>query len=339
VSATPGPGVVRAFAPGRVNLIGEHTDYAGGLSLPLAIHLGTTVTGVRGGDRIVLRSAQQDEPVDLPLTIVDPTAVEPAWGRYVAGVIAELRPSEGFVGDVSSTVPLGAGLSSSASLELAVALALGFDGSARALAELGQRAEQVASGVPCGLMDQLASACGIAGHALLVDFTTDEVRPVPVPDGLDVVVVHSGQERRLAGSAYAERRAAVEAATAEIGPLHDATPGDVDRLADPVLRRRARHVVSENARVRAFVDALADDDRPRLGELLVASHTSLRRDFDVSTDVLDDLVDRLCATPGVWGARLTGAGFGGCVVALTEPGALDEGWSVRPGPGASVRSS
>jgi len=332
-------GDIAAFAPGRVNLIGEHTDYAGGLSLPMAIHLGTTVTGVRGGDRIRLTSAQQDEAVDLPLTIDDPTTVEPAWGRYVAGVVAELSPTTGFVGEVSSTVPLGAGLSSSASLELAVALALGFHGMPRSLAELGQRAEQVASGVPCGLMDQLASACGTAGHALLVDFTTDEVRPVPVPADLEVVVVHSGQERRLAGSAYAERRASVEAAAAEIGALHDADLADVDRLTDPVLRRRARHVISEDARVRAFTTALAADDRPRLGELLLASHASLRDDFDVSTEVLDALVARLCAIPGVWGARLTGAGFGGCVVALTEPGTLGEGWVVRPGPGAFVSSS
>ena len=335
VNGTSGT-VVRAWAPGRVNLIGDHTDYAGGLALPMAIDLGTTVTGRRGGSTIDLRSAAMDEPVTLPLTIDDPTAVQPSWGRYVAGVVHELRPTSGFAGRVESTVPAGSGLSSSAALELAVALALGFDGDPRALAELCQRAEQVASGVPCGLMDQLTSACGIDGHALLLDFTTGVIEPVPVPDDAAIVVVHSGQPRTLAGSAYAERRAATESAAAIIGPLHDASFADLDRLEDPVVRRRARHVLTENERVRAFAVAFRSGDLRTAGALMAASHASLREDFAVSTDVLDTLVDRLCATPGVHGARLTGAGFGGCVVALTEPGVLDEGWTVRASGGARL---
>ena len=328
--------VVRATAPGRVNLIGEHTDYAGGLALPMAVHLGTTVEAVRGGRDVVLRSADEAVAAVVPTDVADPAAVEPAWARYVAGVVHEVRPATGLEGTVATTVPIGAGLSSSAALELAVALAVGFTGTRLDLARAGQAAEQVASGVPCGLMDQLASACGVEGHALLVDFSTTDVTPVAVPDDLDVVVVHSGQPRRLAGSAYAERRAACEAAAAEVGPLRNATAADVEGLADPVLRRRARHVVAEDARVLAFVEALRADDRPALGELLVASHRSLAEDFEVSTPALDALVDRLCAVPGVLGARLTGAGFGGCVVAVTEPGALDEGWHVRPAPGATV---
>jgi galactokinase len=329
---------VRAFAPGRVNLIGDHTDYAGGLAMPMAINLGITVEGRRGGDQVELRSATADEPVVLPLVIDDPAAVLPSWGRYVAGVVHEVAPAQGFRGAVTSTLPAGSGLSSSAALELAVALALGFEGSALALAEACQRAEQVASGVPCGLMDQLASASGTDGHALLVDFTTLDVALVPVPSTAAIVVIHSGQPRALADSAYAERRGATEAASAVVGPLHDAGLDDLAQIVDPLIRRRARHVVSENERVRAFADAFASSDLVTAGALMTASHASLRDDFDVSTPVLDALVERLVATPGVYGARLTGAGFGGCVVALADPGVLDEGWTVRASAGARVEA-
>jgi galactokinase len=327
-----------AFAPGRVNLIGDHTDYTGGLVLPMAIDLGTTVEGERGGDAVRLVSADEPEPAVVALPVGDPRGAEPPWARYVAGVASVLRPAAGFEGRVTTTLPVGAGLSSSAALEVAVALALGFDGSTMELAVACQQAEQRASGVPCGLMDQLASAAGIAGHALLIDFTDLTVTPVPVAPDADVVVVHSGQERALVGSAYAERRAACEAAAAIVGPLHDATVDDVERLDDGVLRKRARHVVSENERVRRFAVALAAGSLAECGELMVASHRSLADDFEVSTAALDALVARLTATPGVLGARLTGAGFGGCVVALTEPGALpvDEGWHVHAVDGAHV---
>ena len=327
---------VRAFAPGRVNLIGEHTDYTGGRALPMAVHLGTTIEGVRRVGAVALTSSDADEPARLELPVDDPATVEPTWARYVAGVAHELATTSGLDGSVTSTLPVGAGLSSSAALELASALALGFVGDPLALARLGQRAEQLASGVPCGLMDQLASACGVEGHALLIDFTTTEVTPVPVPEGIDVVVVHSGQSRTLVGSAYADRRRACEQAAGRIGPLADADEAAVATLDDPVLRRRARHVVTENARVLDLVAAFDADDRQAMGDLLVASHRSLAEDFEVSTPVLDALVEHLVRMPGVLGARLTGAGFGGCVVALTEPGALTEGWTVRPAGGARI---
>jgi galactokinase len=329
---------VRAFAPGRVNLIGEHTDYAGGLALPMAVHLGTTVTGVRGDDRVVLASADEPEPADLALSVAEPDRVEPAWARYVAGVVALSHPAVGLTGEVSSTLPIGAGLSSSAALEVAAALALGVTGTARQLAELARRAEQEASGVPCGLMDQLAATCGVAGHALLMDFGTGTVRPVPVPEGLEVVVVHSGRSRRLAGSAYAQRRHEIEAALALLGPLADVGADAVAGIADPVLRRRARHVVTENERVRATVEAFGAGDLAGVGRLVDESHASLRDDAEVSTPELDALCDDLRRVPGVHGARLTGAGFGGCVVAVGEPGALDRGWVLRPAPGAHVES-
>ncbi len=327
--------VVVAVAPGRVNLIGDHTDTTGGLVLPMAIDLATTVTGRRGGDRVVLTSADESDPAVVTLDIADPASVQPGWARYVAGVVAELRPPVGFTGTVSTTLPVGAGLSSSAALEVAVALALGFEGTPLGLAQLTQRSEQRASGVPCGIMDQLASAAGVEGHALLIDCHVLSVSPVALPPEAEVRVVHSGEARQLAGSAYAERREAVEAAEAVVRPLRlvrDVTALDV--LDDRVLFRRARHVVTENARVRAFAEALAAGDLAIAGRLMAESHASLRDDFEVSTPALDRLVERLSAAPGVHGARLTGAGFGGCVVALTDPGALGEGWLVRASRGA-----
>ena len=325
-----------AFAPGRVNLIGDHTDYTGGLVLPMAVHLGTTVDVEVGGDVLDLSSVTEDERALMPLQIADPQGIDPAWARYVAGVVAEVRPATGVCGSVTTTLPVGAGLSSSAALEVAVALALGFEGPPLELALLCQRAEQRASGVPCGVMDQLASAAGVGGHALLIDCTTNEVTPVSLPERAQVVAVHSGEERRLAGSAYAERRAACERAAEIVGPLRDASLESLLAVEDAVVRRRARHVITENERVLAFVDALRAGDLAAAGEAMKESHASLRHDFEVSTPALDALVERLNATPGVFGARLTGAGFGGCAVALCEPGALDEGWRLEAVDGARL---
>jgi galactokinase len=330
---------VRATAPGRVNLIGDHTDYLGGLVLPMAIDLATTVTGERGGDQIVLRSVDEPEPAVVSLDVEDPSAVTPGWARFVAGVVAEIRPPVGFDGEVTTTLPVGSGLSSSTALEVAVALALGAEGPPLELAQRCRRAEERASGVPSGIMDQVASISGIEGHALLIDCRSLAVNPVPVPDGVEIVVIHSGEPRTLIGSAYAERRQQAEAAELVLGPLRDATTLGLQELDDPVVAARARHVMTENARVWAFVEALQGGWLEEAGQLMVDSHTSLRDDYEVSTPVLDALVDRLMATPGVYGARLTGAGFGGCVVALTEPGALHEGWVVRPSAGARVEDA
>ena len=335
---------VVARAPGRVNLIGDHTDYTGGLVMPFAIDRVTEVRGERTDDAVVeLRSSLQDATALVPLDVTDPPSLEPAWARYVGGVVQVLRPERGFRGTVTSTVPQGSGLSSSAALEVAVALALGAPADdPLALARLCQRAEHAAVGVPSGIMDQLASAAGVDGHVLVIDCHTLDVQPVPLPHEAQVVVVHSGQERTLAGSAYAERVAQCAAAEAEIGPLRLATVVDAEAVADPLVRNRARHVASENARVRDFAAALTAGDLAAAGALMVASHRSLAVDYGVSTPVLDHLVERLCGTPGVYGARLTGAGFGGCVVALCRPGALDgstlgrELWVVRPVAGATV---
>jgi galactokinase len=329
--------VIVARAPGRVNLIGDHTDYTGGLVMPMALDRWTEVRGERGGDRVVLHSSDADGAAVIPLDIDDPSSVEPDWARYVAGVITELGPSIGFEGHVSTTIPLGAGLSSSAALEVAVALALGADGPALDIARLCQAAEQRASGVPCGIMDQLASMGGVEGAALMIDCHALTVSPISMPDGLDVIVVDTGERRALASSAYEDRVRACSAAERIVGPLREATIEQLHEIADPTVRARARHVISENERVRAFAQALRAGAFGEAGLLLDASHNSLSQDYEVSTPGLDRAASELRSRPGVYGARLTGAGFGGCVVALAEAGAVrDVGWIVRPVSGASV---
>jgi galactokinase len=331
---------LRVWAPGRVNLIGGHTDYSGGLVLPIAIDLGTTIIGQRGHERVVLASLDDPDPAEIPLDVEDPASVTPVWARYVAGVVAEVAPPTGFIGQVATTIPIGTGLSSSAALEVAVALALVGDDriDRRQLALACQRAEHRASGVPCGIMDQFASLMGVEGHALLIDCTTLDVTEVALPDDVAVVVVDSGQRRALSEVGYGDRRAEVLRAAEVLGPLATAALDDVEALDDTVLRKRARHVVTENQRVRDFVRATNDGDVRSAGALMTESHGSLRDNHEVTTDALDRLVDHLIAIPGVYGARLTGGGWGGCVVALTDPGVLDEGWTVRPSDGASVES-
>jgi galactokinase len=323
---------IHVRAPGRVNLIGDHTDYTGGMVLPMAIDRWTEIRGVPA-DTVTLHSADEPQTAELALQIDEPQHVEPHWARYVAGVIAEMQPYGGIVGTVATDIPIGAGLSSSAALELAVALALGFDGDALSLAQLCRRAEIRASGVPCGIMDQLVIAAGVAGHALLIDCGDVTIEPVAIPDNVEVVVQFVAH-RALVGSAYAQRVA--ECATAEelIGPLRLATLSDTISISDPTIRARAQHVVSENQRVREFALAIADGDLRRAGSLMVASHNSLRDLYLTSTPVMDEEVEQLMAQPGVYGARMTGGGFGGCVVALTEPGALTDGWVVRAVDGA-----
>jgi galactokinase len=185
-------------------------------------------------------------------------------------------------------------------------------------------------------MDQLASLLGVEGHALLLDCTTLDVTPVRLPEDVAVVVVDSGERRSLSTVGYADRRAEVARAAEILGPLATATLDNVETLDDGVLRKRARHVVAENQRVRDVVDLLGLGDVKAVGLLMTESHQSLRDNQEVTTPALDALVDRLIATPGVFGARLTGGGWGGCVVALAEPGVIDTGWTVRPSAGASV---
>ncbi len=315
-----------AWGPGRVNLIGDHTDYNEGRALPMAVDARTTVAfDAAPVGTVELRSDAFDEVATVPVD-VDPDprlvqALEPAWARLPAAVVALARPETGGTAHVKSDLPVGAGLSSSAALAVALACVLGVDGSPVAVARLCRQAEHLA-GTPVGLLDPLVCAGARAGHALLVDFATLSTRDVPVPDDADVVVVDSGERRALRDAGYAARVAECEAAAAVVGPLGLAGPEDVVGLRDPVLRRRARHVVGECARVDAFADALAAGDLATAGALMVESHRSLADDFEVSTPALDATVATLLSCPGVHGARLTGAGFGGSVVAVAEPGAV-----------------
>jgi galactokinase len=323
---------IQVRAPGRVNLIGDHTDYTGGMVMPMTIDRWTAIHGIPA-ETIELQSADDPQPAHLDLEIEDPQVVEPQWAKYVAGVVAEMQPCIGIIGTVATDIPIGAGLSSSAALELAVALALGFEGDALSLAQLCRRAEIRASGVPCGIMDQLAIAAGLAGHALLIDCGDVTIEPVAIPDNVEVVVQFVAH-RALVSSAYAQRVAECAAAEALIGPLRTAELGDTGSIADPVIRARAQHVIGENQRVRDFARALRNGDLRAAGSLMVASHNSLRDLYTTSTPVMDEAVEHLTEQRGVFGARMTGGGFGGCVVALTEPGALADGWVVQAVDGA-----
>jgi galactokinase len=337
--------LITAIAPGRVNIIGDHTDYTGGLVLPMAINLATTIVGERNNSGLIrLTSADEAGEVVIAVDVDDPTQVTPTWGRYVAGVVKALREvagetataqPQGFSGHVTTTLPVGAGLSSSAALEVAVALALGFSGSIIELAKLTQHAEHIASGVPCGILDQLSSAAGVAGHALKIDCHSLDIEPVPMPDDVEVVILF-GHHRTLVGSAYAERVAQCAAAEALIGPLRLATLDDVLEIDDATVAMRAQHVVSENQRVRDFGVAMRSSDYRAAGALMIESHQSLRNEFETSTPHMDSLVSELMIARGVYGARMTGGGFGGCVVALTEPGALEDGWHVTASRGAHL---
>jgi galactokinase len=308
-------------APGRVNLMGDHTDYNDGIVLPIAIDREAVVTARATGDgRVRITSDAHEGVVDVAADgSGPPSEVRPEWGRLVAGVVRSVaergRDPVGIEAHISSSVSEGSGLSSSAAVEVACALALldaaGFDLPPRELARLCQAAEQAATGVPSGIMDQLTSLLGEDGAALLIDCRSLDLRPVRLPERLAVLAVHSGIPRRLEDTPYAERRAACEAAARRLGleALRDAT---LEQVGDDPI---ARHVVTENARVHATADALQMGDVERVGRLFTESHASLRDDFRVSTDELDVLVEEL-ERAGAYGARLTGAGFGGSVVAI-----------------------
>ena len=326
-------------APGRVNLIGEHTDYNGGFVLPAAIGLETWIALVPTGDRRVsLVADDSGESQGVDLDAIGPPRGQ--WIDYVAGTAWALAeaglPTHGFRGLLAATVPRDAGLSSSASLELAAAWALlgpaAQDLEALALARICQRAENEYVGVHSGLMDQFAVAAGRPGSALLLDCRSLSYRAVPLPDELRLVVAFSGSRRRLESSAYNARRAECEDAVRTIAmqrpavqSLREVAPGDLAWAAtilDEETFRRVRHVVSENVRVMAVVDALAASDLDVLGPLFAAGHASLRDDYEVSSPALDLLVEIAVRTPGVLAARMTGAGFGGCTVNLVRPEAI-----------------
>ena len=319
-----------ARAPGRVNLIGDHTDYNDGFVLPMAIDRAVWLA-LRGRDdrRVVVHSLDFDEDASFALDQATPR--QGGWVEYLRGVAWALdeagRPTAGWEGVVAGDVPVGAGLSSSAALELATARAFaattGVIWQPVAMARLAQRAENEWVGVNCGIMDQLISGAGVSNHALLIDCRTLETRSVPIPATVAVVVLDTGTRRGLVDSAYNERRAQCEAAARIFGvaALRDVdVPTFVAREneLDATTRKRARHVVTEDARTLQAAELLERGDVEGVGALMDESHRSLRDDFEVSRPELDTMVALARREPSCLGARMTGAGFGGCAVALVR---------------------
>ncbi len=315
---------IRVSAPGRVNLIGDHTDYTGGLVMPMTIDAFTTVIGQANTSSVWnLVSHDEAEPISIALPIIDPRLVYPTWGRYVAGVLFEFAQLgielRGFTGEISTTIPIGSGLSSSAALEIAIAraaLAIAHvELTDTEIALLCQRAEHVASGVPCGIMDQLCIAVGRPNTATLIDCHTLEVQHIPMPDEIEVVTRFISQ-RTLAGSEYSDRVTDCVDIEKLIGPLRLASISDAKNINDQRLYRRARHVITENQRVRDFASALSQKDFSTAGELMVASHASLTNDYETSNEEMDRAVQAMMSELGFLGARMTGGGFGGCIVGI-----------------------
>lgn len=335
--------VIVVQAPGRVNLIGDHTDYNDGFVFPMTIDRAVYVAlRRRDDDRVRVLSQNFDDAVDYRLA-ERPEVPASAWSSYVTGVVEELRRRDllpsGFEAVLYGDVPLGAGLSSSAALEVAVAVALqelfGFALDPVATARLCQQVEHRYAGVQCGIMDQFASRLGREGHALFLDCRSLDYENVPLPladAGLALVIADTRMSRELAGSKYNERRAECDAALRHFQQydgthqaLRDVSPSLMRQYGDgldPVLYRRARHVVEENQRVCNAVERLRADDYAGFGRLMSASHASLRDLYEVSSPALDRLVEIAEGTEGVLGARMTGAGFGGCTVILAAQDAV-----------------
>lgn len=344
-----GPAQYVVRAPGRVNLIGEHTDYNDGFVFPLAIDRATWIAlRPRPDQRVLLHSLDHDETVQFDLSGFSKN--QGHWAEYPRGVAWVLReagyPLAGWEGSTICDVPMGAGLSSSASFEMAVARAFqavaGFEWQPVVMAKLAQRAENQWVGVNCGIMDQMVCAAGKADHAMLLDCRSLAIQHLPLPPGTVVVVLDTGTRRGLVNSAYNERRAQCEAAARYFGvpALRDVSLKQFEAQAsglDELTRRRARHVVTENERTLQAAEALRRGDATTMGMLMNASHESLRHDFEVCNDALNAMVDCAREAPGCFGARMTGAGFGGCAVALVAAEQADR-FVAKVGPAYTHRT-
>jgi galactokinase len=327
---------VIARAPGRVNLIGEHTDYNDGFVLPIAIDRAMWIAFRPRDDRQVIAHALEfDETARIDLDALENTGA--GWVEYLKGLAWAMQEAghqlRGWEGVLGGDVPVAAGLSSSAAIEMAVARAFaessGLAWEPAHMAQLGQKAENVWVGVSSGIMDQMISAAGQKDHALLIDCRSLEYEAVPLPPGTAVVILDTATRRGLVDSAYNERRRQCEAAAEFFGvpALRDVSPEVVDSAVgrmDELTYRRARHIVTENARVIQAMDAMRAGDAALMGQLMDASHISLRDDFEVSSKELDVMAEVARQHDACYGARMTGAGFGGCAVALVRAGDADD---------------
>ncbi|MEZ4670978.1 MAG: galactokinase [Anaerolineae bacterium] len=317
-------------APGRVNIIGEHTDYNDGFVLPMAINRAAWIALRPRDDRQVsVYSTHFEQTISFSLD--DFNTERSGWIEYLRGVAWALTQAEynltGWDGVIASDVPVGAGLSSSAAIELATARAFaqtsGFAWEAATMAKLGQKAENQWVGAKTGIMDQMISAAGKADHALLIDCRSLETQLYPLPPGTVIVVLDTSTRRGLVDSAYNERRESCEEAAKffAVKALRDVTIEQFEDRAsqlDVVTRRRARHVITENARTLEAAEAMKRGDAAALGKLMDASHVSMRDDFEISGDALNAIVDAARREDGCYGARMTGGGFAGCAVALVD---------------------
>ena len=336
------PAAGTAFAPGRVNLVGEHTDYNDGFVLPMAIEEGIAAAFAPNAEDVLrVHASDIGETREIPIAALRDRRRSSGWLRYVAGMAATMTAEgvrvTGTTMTLASNLPSGAGLSSSAALELvvgrALAAAAGTDWDPRRMSLIAQRAEQEFAGVACGIMDQMAVACARAGRALLLDCRSLETSDVLIPAGVRIVIVNSGVRRSLASSAYNERRAACERAVAAVCRFAPDVRAlrDVDEAAlaqareamDDEAFRRASHVVAENRRPAQFAAALEQSDLETAGRAMLESHASLRDLYEVSCPELDLLVELSMREQACHGARLTGAGFGGCAIALVESEGVD----------------
>ncbi len=312
---------MKTFAPGRVNLIGEHTDYNLGFVLPIAIDLGCEAIAEPSSEpTLTVHSRNRNETRSWPIAALASAKPSGDWTDYVVGVARLIPALQPVHLTVSSNVPTGAGLSSSAALEVSSALALGAQERGVELARLCRRAENEFAGVPCGIMDQYASVAGVAGAAILIDCRSLESRPVQLPPGVAIFAFNSMVKHDLGISAYSQRvqECAEASRFLAIASLREATLPAAESIPNPTVRRRARHIVTENQRVLDFVHACDRHDVPTLGNLFFASHQSMRDDYEISCPEIDFLVDTARHIPGILGARMTGGGFGGCTVNLVE---------------------
>jgi len=325
---------IQACAPGRVELLGNHTDYNQGVVLAAAIDRQLKVSGERRGDGLIALRSMSLGKFEIRREKLRPHS-EPRWVNYVLGVVRELIDAgvsiDGFSAEIEGDLPLGCGLSSSAALEVATAFFLVklFDATfpPLAIAKLCQRAEHRFVGVRSGLLDQVTSIFGRVGHAVFFDARSEEVRVIPFPPRLALIIAETGKKRELAEGFYNDRREETRAAAAALGvvALRDISPDELARRdLPPLLRRRAAHIVGENERVHRALVLLEQNNGRGFGELMNESHESSRQNFENSTVELDLLVEIARDLPGVFGARLTGGGFGGATVMLCESAAATQ---------------